>query len=74
MTGLEVLQSVRFVKVKGKRLAVLDAENWDALMEWLEELEDIAIAQPILAQLKQYRGDCDRAGWLKWDEVEVELD
>lgn len=41
MAGLDALQSVQFVTVKGKRLAVLDAENWEALVEWLETLEDL---------------------------------
>jgi hypothetical protein len=36
MTGTEALQSVQFVTVKGKRLAVLNAEDWEALVEWLE--------------------------------------
>ena len=36
MTGLEVLQSVEFLKIKGKKVAVLDVETWQALIEWLE--------------------------------------
>lgn len=74
MTGLEALQSVQFVTVKGKRLAVLDAENWEALIEWLETLEDLQIVQAAMAQLKAAGGDRQRAGWLKWDEVEQELE
>ncbi len=35
MTGVEALQSVQFVTVKGKRLAVLSAEDWEALIEWM---------------------------------------
>ena len=31
MTGLEVLQGVQFVSAKGKRFAVLNAEDWEAL-------------------------------------------
>ena len=45
MTGLEALQSVQFVTVKGKRLAVLSAEDWEALIEWMEDLEDTRIAR-----------------------------
>ncbi|MBW4468915.1 MAG: hypothetical protein KME45_00740 [Stenomitos rutilans HA7619-LM2] len=52
MTGLEALQSVQFVIVKGKRLAVLDAEDWDTLIEWVETLEDTWIAQSAVAELK----------------------
>jgi hypothetical protein len=52
MAGLDVLGSVQFVTVNGKRLAVLDAENWEALIEWLETLEDLQIARTAFAQLK----------------------
>ena len=74
MAGLDVLGSVQFVTVKGKRLAVLDAESWEALIEWLETLEDLQIARSALAQLKAAGGNRQRAGWLKWDEVEQELE
>jgi hypothetical protein len=74
MAGLDALQSVQFVTVKGKRLAVLDAEGWEALIEWLETLKDLQIAQSALTQLKAAGGNCQRAGWLKWDKVEQELE
>jgi hypothetical protein len=74
MAGLDLLQSVQFVTVKGKRLAVLDAESWEALIEWLETLEDLQIAQTALTQLRVAGGNRQRAGWLKWDEVEQELE
>ena len=74
MTGLDALGSVQFVTVKGKRLAVLDAEDWEALIEWLETLEDLQIVQTALAQLRTAGGNRQRAGWLKWDEVEQELE
>lgn len=74
MTALEILQSVQFVTFKGKRLAVLDAENWEILIEWLEDLEDVQIARTTLAELKAVGGDYERAGWLKWDDVEEQLD
>ena len=35
MTGLEALQSVQYVSVEGKRLAVVDLEDWEAMIEWL---------------------------------------
>lgn len=57
MAGLDVLGSVQFVTVKGKRLAVLDAENWEALIEWLETLEDLQIARTAFAQLKPAGGN-----------------
>ena len=74
MTALEALQSVQFVTVKGKRLAVISADEWEALIEWLETLEDVQIARTAFATLKAAGGDRAVAGWLKWDEVEQELE
>lgn len=74
MTGLEVLQSVEFRNLKGKQVAVLDVETWQALIEWLETLEDLQIAKQALKELKAAGGKRERAGWLKWDDVESELE
>ena len=73
MTGVEALQSVQFVTVKGKRLAVLNAEDWEALIEWMEDLEDTRIARTAYAELEAAGGDRKRAGWLEWEEAEQEL-
>ncbi len=73
MTGLEMLHSVQFVTVKGRRFAVLSAEDWEALIEWLETLEDTQIAQAAFAELKAAGGDRKRAGWLEWEAAEKEL-
>jgi hypothetical protein len=73
MTGLDALQSVQFVTKKGKRLAVLTAEDWESLIEWLETLEDVRIARQAFAELKAARGSRRRAGWLKWNAVKDEL-
>ncbi|MCB9078188.1 MAG: hypothetical protein H6631_11385 [Anaerolineaceae bacterium] len=73
MTGLEALETVQYVTVKGKRLAVVDLDNWEALIEWLETFEDIKIAQQAFDELKAVGGDRKKAGWLKWDEVKEEL-
>ena len=74
MTGIEALQAVQFVTVKGKRLAVLNAEDWEALVEWLETVEDVQIARQAYARLHAAGGDRKRAGWKEWDDVERELD
>ena len=66
MSGLEALRSVQFVTAKGKRLAVLSADDWDALIEWLETVEDVQIARQAFAELKAAGGDRRRAGWLEW--------
>ncbi len=36
MIGLEALQAVRYVNVKNKRYVVVEAGDWEALIEWLE--------------------------------------
>lgn len=74
MLGLEALQSVRYVTVKGKRFAVLDAEDWELLIEWLETLEDLEIARQAVTALRKADGDREKAGWLKWEEVRGELE
>ncbi|MEG3956530.1 hypothetical protein [Microcoleus sp. herbarium2] len=74
MTGLEVLQSVEFLKIKGKQVAVPDVETWQSLIEWLETLEDLQIAKQAFNELKAAGGNRDRAGWLKWDEVAWDLE
>ncbi len=74
MTGTQALQSVQFVTVKGKRFAVLTAEDWEALVEWLETIEDVQVAQQAFANLKAAGGDRKRAGWIEWDEAEKELE
>ena len=73
MTGLEALQSVQYVTVQDRQLAILDLDDWEALVEWLETLEDVAIAKQAYAQLKTAGGDRRQAGWLEWDTVKNEL-
>jgi hypothetical protein len=73
MTGPEALQSVQFVTVKGQRLAVLNADDWECLIEWLETLEDIRSAKEALRALEAAGGNRERAGWLRWDNVSEEL-
>jgi PHD/YefM family antitoxin component YafN of YafNO toxin-antitoxin module len=72
MTSLDMLQSVQFVEVKGKRFVLLSIEDWEALIEWLEDLEDTRIARDALARLQAADGDRVRAGWIKWEDVEHE--
>lgn len=73
MTALEALQSVQFVTVKGKRVALVNGDDWEALIEWLETLEDIDTANEAMAELKAAGGDRQKAGWLEWDSVEADL-
>jgi hypothetical protein len=73
MTGVQALQSVQFVTAKGRRLAVLEAAEWEALVEWLETVEDRQIAKQAFAELDAAGGDRRRAGWLEWSAVAGEL-
>jgi len=70
MTGLDALQSVQFVTTKGQRLAILNAEDWETLIEWLETIEDTQIARRALDELEAAGGDRKRAGWLEWESIE----
>ena len=73
MTGLEALQSVQYITGKSGRFAVVNIEDWEALIEWAETLEDVEVAKQAFAELKASNGDRKRAGWLRWDEVKKEL-
>ena len=68
------MQSVEFISLKGKQVAVLNLEDWQALIEWLGTLEDVQIARKAFDDLKAAGGNRKRAGWLKWDDVEQELE
>ncbi len=73
MTGLEALQTVRYAEAKGQRFAILRYEDWETLVEWLEDLEDLHAARRALADLKEHGDDPERAGWLRWDDVKDQL-
>jgi nitrate reductase NapAB chaperone NapD len=74
MTGMEALQSVQFATVKGKRVAVINAEDWEALIEWLETIEDINMAQEAVRIMKTVGRDRERAGWVEWDQVKDQVE
>jgi len=73
MTGLEALQSVQYVTVGKDRFAVIDANDWESLIEWLETLEDVQAAKEAFADLRAAGGDRQRAGWMRWDDVKEDL-
>ncbi len=73
MTGIEALQSVQYVTVQDKRLAVVGLDDWETLIDWLETLEDVEIAREAYDRLDAAGGDRERAGWLKWDEIKDDL-
>jgi len=74
MTGPEALQSVQFITAKGKRFAVISAEDWEALIEWLETLEDLQITRHAFEELRAAGGDRKRAGWPEWKSVAGEIE
>jgi hypothetical protein len=73
MTALEALQSVQFVTVNGRRLAVLNADDWECVVEWLETLDDTTAAEAARRALQAAGGRREQAGWLRWDDVKQEL-
>jgi hypothetical protein len=73
MSGLEALQSVQYITVQGKRLAIVGLDEWEAMIEWLETLEDMGIAKQAYEELRAAGNDRERAGWLKWDNIKQEL-
>ncbi|MBI1294226.1 hypothetical protein GC175_04620 [bacterium] len=74
MSALEAIQTVQFVTVNDKRFAVIDAEEWEALVEWLETLEDLQIFKESYKALEQAGGDRQHAGWARWTDVRDDID
>jgi hypothetical protein len=73
MTGLEALQSVQYVTLNNARFAVVNAADWEAMLEWLETVEDLQTAKRATAELKAAGGDRQQAGWRRWSDVREEL-
>jgi hypothetical protein len=74
MSALEALQSVQFVTVDGRRLAVLSADDWECVVEWLETLEDVSLAKQARSALAAAGRNREAAGWLRWDGVRDQLE
>lgn len=64
MTGLEALQTVQFINVKGQRVAILGAEEWKALIEWIENFEDAKALRQMLEGLKMVNENRKKTEWL----------
>ena len=52
---------------------MLSADDWEALIEWLETLEDAQVAMEALAELRAAGGDRKKAGWLEWSQATDDL-
>lgn len=69
----DAFRSVRYVMgQEGQETGVLlEIEDWQVLLDWMEDLEDRALVQSVLPRLR--RGP-ERAGALRWEEVEADWD
>jgi hypothetical protein len=73
MTGLEALQAAQYISVEDRRYVVVEADDWEALIEWLETLEDSQVFRQAQAELEAAGGDPVEAGWLRWEDIRDEL-
>jgi PHD/YefM family antitoxin component YafN of YafNO toxin-antitoxin module len=73
VSGLDAMQAVQFIGKGKKRYAVLSADDWEALVEWLETLDDLQTVRRALADLKAAGGDRQRAGWIRWETAAADL-
>lgn len=69
MTVSEILESVRFVvDLKGNpSAAVVDMRTWEALLDMLEDVEDLEIVRERLSSWRS------KEGWTAWEQFETEL-
>ena len=68
MTALDVLQSPQFITIKDKRFVLLETDDWEALIEWLEDKEDEAVIREAYARLAEADFDREKVGWMIWSE------
>ena len=68
---MSLLQSPQFVTANGRRLVVLEGADWEALVEWIEDLEDREIVKESLEELRASGGDRKKAGWLNWRDLKA---
>jgi len=71
MSTLEMLKSVQFVVGQdGRPSAVqMSLETWDAILEWLEDVEDRLVVKEAIPKL---RVGPQKAGALRWEEIKAE--
>jgi len=70
---LQALESVQFVIGRdGHQSGVfMDSAGWEALLDWLEDLEDRALVERILPRLRLGPA---KSGAVQWEEVASEWD
>ncbi len=62
---------LRTVRISQNSIVFID--DWEALIEWLETLEDAQTAREAFAELKAAKGNRRRAGWLDWKATRKKL-
>jgi hypothetical protein len=69
MTVKEILESVRFVvDLEGRpSAAVVDMPTWEALLDVLEEVEDLELVRERLSAWRS------KEGWTAWELFDAEL-
>jgi len=67
----EALKSARYaVDSNGKAAAVLlDIENWETIIDWIENISDTKVAIQALDELRAAGGRPQQAGWLDWKTI-----
>jgi hypothetical protein len=71
VTLTNVLSAVQFVQgPTGRRLAVMDADDWIGLVEWFEDVED---RQVIRANLERLRAGPEDSGAVLLETILDEL-
>ena len=56
LTGLQVLESVQYVTARETRFAVVNVDDWEAMIEWLETLEDVQLTRQAFVELEPHGG------------------
>lgn len=76
MVITDTMKSVQFlVNPAGQQTGVvLNMDDWERLVDWIENAIDIKIATQALRSLNQAGGRPEHAGWLAWDDIEEEWD
>ncbi len=74
MTVTDVLKASHFlVDEAGHRTAaVLDIDDWNRLLAWIEAIIDTRLAESALAELASASGEPRQAGWLDWQSARGE--
>ena len=53
ISKLDSLYSVCVATINGQQFVVLDGQNWDFVMDWVDTLEGIEVKRLALAQIKE---------------------